>query len=64
MKLLRCKNGAILLLDGETGAYWVVTEICGRPVRLFAGATPFVFVAIIYLSLKNSFGLMPFLINR
>ena len=40
MKLLRCKNGAILLLDGETGAYWVVTEICCRPVRLFAGATP------------------------
>lgn len=40
MKLLKCKNGAILILDGETGAYWIVTEICGRPYRLFAGATP------------------------
>ena len=40
MNLLKCKDGAILLHDGETGAYWVVTEICGRPVKLFAGATP------------------------
>lgn len=40
MKLLKCKNGAMLLHDGETGAYWVVTEICGRPVKLFAGGTP------------------------
>lgn len=40
MKLLKCKNGAILLLDGETATYWVVTEICGNPTRLFAGATP------------------------
>ena len=40
MKLLKCKNGAILLHDGMTGAYWVVTEICGRPYKLFAGGTP------------------------
>ena len=40
MKLLKCRNGAILFLDGETGAYWVVTDICGSPAKLFAGATP------------------------
>lgn len=40
MKFLRCKNGAILIHDCETGAYWVITEICGKPARLFAGATP------------------------
>lgn len=39
MKFLKCKNGAILLHD-ETGAYWVVTEICGHPYKLFAGETP------------------------
>ena len=40
MKLLKCKNGAILMFDGETGAYWLVTSICGKPTRLFAGGTP------------------------
>ena len=40
MKLLKCKNGAILLHDCVTGAYWVVTLICGNPARLFAGGTP------------------------
>lgn len=40
MQLLKCKNGAILILDGETGAYWVITSICGNPTRLFAGGTP------------------------
>ena len=40
MQLLKCKNGAMLILDGETSAYWVITSICGNPARLFAGATP------------------------
>ena len=39
MKLLKCKNGAILILDSEAGAYWVITSICGNPTRLFAGGT-------------------------
>lgn len=40
MKLLKCKNGAMLIHDGEAGAYWVIAEICGKPSRLFAGGTP------------------------
>ena len=37
MKLLKCKNGAMLMFDTSTEAYWLVTEICGTPSRLFAG---------------------------
>ncbi len=40
MQLLKCKNGAILILDSEAGAYWVITSICSNPTRLFAGGTP------------------------
>lgn len=40
MKLLKCKNGAMLIHEGDTGTYWVITQICGKPVRLFAGGTP------------------------
>lgn len=39
MNLLKCKNGAMLIHDGHTNTYWVVTEICGNPYRLFAGGT-------------------------
>ena len=38
MKLLKCKNGAMLIFEADTETYWVVAEIYGRPVKLFAGA--------------------------
>ena len=39
MNLLKCKNGCILMHDTTTDAYWLVTQICGKPTRLFAGGS-------------------------
>lgn len=39
MNLLKCKNGAMLIHESETETYWVITQICGKPTRLFAGGT-------------------------
>ena len=40
MNLLKCKNGSLLMIDTTTECYWLVTQICGKPTRLFAGGTP------------------------
>lgn len=37
MHLLKCKAGCILMHDTITDAYWLVTQICGKATRLFAG---------------------------
>lgn len=39
MNLLKCKNGCILMHDTTTDAYWLVTQICGKPARIFAGGS-------------------------
>lgn len=37
MNITKCNNGYLLLHDVEAEAYWLVTEICGKASRLFAG---------------------------
>ena len=39
MNLLKCKAGCLLMFDTNTEAFWLVTQICGKPTRLFAGGS-------------------------
>ena len=36
-KVIKSKGDTTLEFDAETGAYWVVTTICGNKARLFVG---------------------------